>query len=117
MIHKTQNMSFLYNESKTELKNVFFSDPSHCHPTAVCGNRYSSNARRTLVPPVGNKNVSLKLYYARDFYYPVFTKKSIFCKYSVCVANFNKPFFKFTSNDPFNQLLVGLICGFQFFLV
>lgn len=39
------------------------------------------------------------------------------CNYSVCIANFNKPFFKFTSNDQFNYLLVGLFCGFQFFLV
>lgn len=54
-------MTFLYKKSKTALKKYIFSDPSHCHLTAVLGNTCSSNARRTPAPPVGNRNVSCEL--------------------------------------------------------
>lgn len=116
MIHQTQKISFLCNKSKTGLKSFFQRSiplSSDCCPWKHVLLKRSQNSSSSC----WKTKVCFKLYHARGFYCSVFAKISIFCKYSECVANFNKPFFKFASNDQFNQLLVGLFCGFQFFLV
>lgn len=59
LLHLFTTIPSLVEETNKQEKQ-YFSDPSHCHPTAAYGNTYPSDAHKSPILPVGNKKNDFK---------------------------------------------------------